>query len=229
MVELVATTPSSPFGAWVVVRLDILPRKTSECLLLPAHGGSNAQSATFCYTRKCLTFQPLALGLAASRAYTKTFAYRLRTSLCPARFLSELFMKRVFLPLLLLFCFVLSTLSAADEGMWLFNALPRDKVKTKYGFNPSQQWLDRLQLSSVRFNNGGSGSFVSADGLAFTNHHVGAVCVQQLSTHGHDYIKEGFYAKSQAEEGKCLDLELNVLVGIEDVTAKVNAGVKPEM
>ena len=81
----------------------------------------------------------------------------------------------------------------------------------------------------MRFNNGGSGSFVSADGLTFTNHHVGAGCVQQLSTEGHDYIKTGFYAKTQAEEHKCPNLELNELVGIEDVTGKVNAGVKPEM
>ena len=138
-------------------------------------------------------------------------------------------MKRVFFPLVLLSCLVLTTLSMADEGMWLYNAFPKDKVKAKYGFEPTQQWLDHVQFSSVRFNNGGSGSFVSADGLTFTNHHVGAVCVQQLSTHGHDYIKEGFYAKTQAEEGKCPDLELNVLTGIEDVTAKVNAGVKPEM
>jgi len=113
--------------------------------------------------------------------------------------------------------------------MWLYNAFPKDKVKAKYGFEPTPAWLDHVQLSSVRFNNGGSGSFVSPDGLTFTNHHVGAVCVQQLSAHGHDYIKEGFYAKTRAEEGKCPDLELNVLVGIEDVTAKVNAGLKPEM
>jgi len=138
-------------------------------------------------------------------------------------------MKHAFLPLVLLSCYALSTVSAADEGMWLYNAFPKDKVKAKYGFKPSQQWLNHVQFSSVRFNNGGSGSFVSADGLAFTNHHVGATCVQQLSTHGHDYIKDGFYAKNQAEEGKCPDLELNVLVGIEDVTAKVNAGVKAEM
>ena len=81
----------------------------------------------------------------------------------------------------------------------------------------------------MRFNNGGSGSFVSPDGLTFTNHHVGAACVQQLSTQGHDYIKIGFYAKTQAEEAKCPNLELNQLVGIEDVTDKVNAGVKVEM
>jgi peptidase S46-like protein len=113
--------------------------------------------------------------------------------------------------------------------MWLYNAAPKDKIKAKYGFELTQQWLDHVRLSSVRFNNGGSGSFVSADGLTFTNHHVGAACVQQLSSEGHDYIKTGFYAKTQAEEAKCPNLELNQLVGIEDVTEKVTAGVKPEM
>lgn len=120
-------------------------------------------------------------------------------------------------------------MAAADEGMWLYNAPPKDKIKAKYGFELTQAWLDHVRLSSVRFNNGGSGSFVSPDGLTFTNHHVGAACVQQLSTEGHDYIKTGFYAKTQAEEAKCPNLELNQLVGIEDVTQKVNAGVKPEM
>src|SRR5216684_2990644 len=117
----------------------------------------------------------------------------------------------------------------ADEGMWLYNQPPTEKIKAKYGFELTQKWLDHLRLSSVRFNNGGSGSFVSADGLTFTNHHVGAGCVQQLSTAGHDYIKTGFYAKTRAEEARCPNLELNQLVGIEDVTDKVNAGVKPRM
>ena len=137
-------------------------------------------------------------------------------------------MKR-FLAVLLSFAFIFSTLATADEGMWLYNAPPKDKIKAKYGFEVTQAWLDHLRLSSVRFNNGGSGSFVSADGLTFTNHHVGAQCVQQLSTEGHDYIKTGFYAKTQAEEAKCPNLELNQLVGIEDVTDKVNTDVKPEM
>jgi hypothetical protein len=137
-------------------------------------------------------------------------------------------MKRFFSTCLAL-SFLLSTVASADEGMWLYNEAPKDRIKAKYGFELTQQWLDHVRLSSVRFNNGGSGSFVSADGLTFTNHHVGAGCVQQLSTEGHDYIKTGFYAKTQAEEAKCPNLELNVLVGIEDVTAKVNAGVKPEM
>ena len=138
-------------------------------------------------------------------------------------------MKRVFFPITLLCLLTLGPMGRADEGMWLFNAFPKDKVKVKYGFEPSQQWLDHVRLSSVRFNNGGSGSFVSPDGLTFTNHHVGAVCVHQLSTHGHDYMKEGFYAKTQAEEAKCPDLELNELVGIEDVTSKIKDAAKPDM
>jgi Peptidase S46 len=120
-------------------------------------------------------------------------------------------------------------LALADEGMWLYNAFPSDKVEKQYGFLPTQAWLDHLRLSSVRFNNGGSGSFVSADGLAFTNHHVGADCIGKLATSGHDYMKTGFYAKTQAEEAKCPDLELNVLVGIDDVTAKVKAAAPAAM
>ena len=122
-----------------------------------------------------------------------------------------------------------SSAGVADEGMWLYNEPPKDKIKVKYGFELTQPWLDHVRLSSVRFNNGGSGSFVSPDGLTFTNHHVGAACVQQLSTEGHDYIKSGFYAKTQADEAKCPNLELNQLVGIDDVTDKVNAAVKPGM
>ncbi len=62
----------------------------------------------------------------------------------------------------------------ADEGMWLFNAPPLKQLKEKYQFEPTQQWLEHLQKASVRFNSGGSGSFVSANGLVITNHHVGA-------------------------------------------------------
>jgi len=113
--------------------------------------------------------------------------------------------------------------------MWLYNSFPKDAVKAKYGFEPTQAWLDHVRLSSVRFNNGASGSFVSSDGLAVTNHHVGSQCIHQLSTGGRDYMKTGFYAHSLADEAKCPDLELNQLITIEDVTAQVNAAVKPEM
>ncbi len=120
-------------------------------------------------------------------------------------------------------------LALADEGMWLYTNFPKDRVEKQYGFLPTQAWLDHLRLSSVRFNNGGSGSFVSADGLAFTNHHVAADCIEKLATSGADYMKNGFYAKTQAEEGKCPDLELNELVAIDDVTAKVKAAAPPAM
>src|ERR1051326_9029197 len=137
-------------------------------------------------------------------------------------------MKR-FLAILLAYAFVFSTLATADEGMWLYNEPPTAKIKAKYGFELTQACLDHVRLTSVRFNNGGSGSFVSADGLTFTNHHVGATCIHSLSTGGKDYLKTGFYAKTQAEEAKCPDLELNVLMSIDDVTDKVNAASKPGM
>ncbi len=117
----------------------------------------------------------------------------------------------------------------ADEGMWPFNNPPLRQLKERYQFEPTPQWLEHLQKASVRFNSGGSGSFVSANGLCITNHHVGADALQKASSGQHNYLKDGFYAKTNAEEIKCADLELNVLMSIEDVTARVNAAVKPGM
>jgi hypothetical protein len=117
----------------------------------------------------------------------------------------------------------------ADEGLWLFNAPPTQKIEKRYHFKLTNEWLEHVRESSVRFNNGGSGSFVSPNGLAFTNHHIARDCLSQISTGEKNYLETGFYAKSQADEAKCPDLELNVLVGIEDVTPKVNGAVKPDM
>jgi hypothetical protein len=116
-----------------------------------------------------------------------------------------------------------------DEGMWLFNNPPRDYLKKKYGFDATPEWLEHVQKASVRFNSGGSGSFVSPDGLVMTNHHVGADCLQKISDEKHNYLRDGFHARTQAEEHKCTDLELNVLMSIEDVTERVKAAVKPDM
>jgi hypothetical protein len=117
----------------------------------------------------------------------------------------------------------------ADEGMWLLNNPPRRLLQEKYQFNLTDPWLDHVMKSCVRFNSGGSGSFVSDDGLVISNHHVGADALQKVSTREHDYLRQGFHARTTQEEIRCVDLELNVLQSIEDVTARVNASVPPEL
>jgi len=114
----------------------------------------------------------------------------------------------------------------ADEGIWLFNQVPKDLIRQKYNFEITDAFLDHLRLASVRFNNGGSGSFISPDGLLFTNHHVGADCIQKLSSKEHDYYAHGFHARTRAEEKPCPDLEVNVLLKVEDVTSRVTAGIR---
>src|SRR5438094_749569 len=104
------------------------------------------------------------------------------------------------LGLLLVFAVAFNSSALADEGMWLFNAPPLKQLREKYQFEPTPQWLDHLQKASVRFNSGGSGSFVSANGLVITNHHVGADSLQKLGDEQHNYLRDGFYAKAQAEE-----------------------------
>src|SRR5262245_12516383 len=145
-----------------------------------------------------------------------------------------MFMRLTASALLLIACVILTSPGAAsrahaEEGMWVFNNLPRKQFSQKYGFDPTAKWIEHVMKSSVRFNSGGSGSFVSSTGLVLTNHHVGADTLQKISNSKHDYYKEGFRAKTKSEEVKAPDLELNVLQSIEDVTARVNAAVKPEM
>src|SRR5512144_2493859 len=117
----------------------------------------------------------------------------------------------------------------ADEGMWLFNRPPSKQLKEKYGFEPDAKWLEHLQKSCVRISTGGSGSIVSANGLVMTNHHVGSDMLEKLSTSENNLIEKGFFAKTQADEVKCPDIEIDVLWSIEDVTARVESAVKPGM
>jgi hypothetical protein len=114
----------------------------------------------------------------------------------------------------------------ADEGMWTFDNPPTKQLQEKYHFTPTQQWLDHLRLSSVRLNDGGSGSFVSPHGLLLTNHHVALGQLQKNSSAQHDYVRDGFYAATPEEEMKSPDLEVNVLVSTENVTDRVTEAVK---
>lgn len=127
------------------------------------------------------------------------------------------------------FTFQSIPVAALDEGMWTFNNVPRDDIKQKYGFDVTDEWLKKVQLSSVRFNNGGSGSFVSPDGLVLTNYHIVEDIVAEVSTPEKDYAKEGFVARRRTDEIKAPALELNVLMSIEDVTERVNGAAKADM
>ena len=114
----------------------------------------------------------------------------------------------------------------ADEGMWTFDNPPLAQLKERYGFTPTAEWLDHIRLSSVRLNDGGSGSFVSPNGLLLTNHHVARSQLEKSSTQEHDYIKDGFYAPTLESEMKAPDLEVNVLVSMENVTGRVQEALK---
>ncbi len=113
-----------------------------------------------------------------------------------------------------------------EEGMWTFDNPPLKLLKQKYNFVPTPEWLDHLRLSSVRLNDGGSGSFVSANGLLLTNHHVARGQLQKESTAEHDYLRDGFFAATPDQEMKSPDLEVDVLVGTKNVTERVQNAAK---
>ena len=121
---------------------------------------------------------------------------------------------------------LLAGAAAADEGMWTFDNPPNQLLQQGYGFTPSAEWLNHVRLSSVRLNDGGSGSFVSPHGLLLTNHHVAIGQLQKNSTAEHDYVRDGFYAATPDQEIKSPDLEINVLISMENVTARVQNALK---
>src|SRR4051812_48455697 len=114
----------------------------------------------------------------------------------------------------------------ADEGMWPLNNFPSSQLKSKYGFGPDQQWLDHVRLSAVRLASGCSASFVSPQSLVLTNHHCAVACVQSISAPGKDYVTDGYYAKTPAEEIRCPGYEINQLTEITDVTDPVKTATK---
>jgi hypothetical protein len=113
----------------------------------------------------------------------------------------------------------------ADEGMWLFTNPPTEQLRGRYGFDPTPDWLDHVQKSAVRFSSGGSGAFVSAEGLVLTNHHVAIGDLERLSAADRNLLDTGFLARTRDEELPCSALEINLLWNIEDVTERINGAV----
>lgn len=113
-------------------------------------------------------------------------------------------------------------------GMWPYHNPPVEMLQKVHHFNPTKEWLESVRMASVRFPRG-SASFVSSEGLVLTNHHVGLDSINKLSSAEHDYVKDGFIAKSREEELKCPGLALAVFVSYDDVTKRVKDAVKDGM
>ena len=108
--------------------------------------------------------------------------------------------------------------------MWTFDVPPLDYWARRYEFRPPQQWLDHARLSAVRIS-GCTASFVSPDGLIMSNHHCARECADAVTRPGEDFLANGFYAPTRAEERACPDFSVDQLVEITDVTAQVSAAV----
>jgi hypothetical protein len=105
--------------------------------------------------------------------------------------------------------------------MWTFDNFPTSRVNAAYGTRIDQAWLDRVRGASVRIP-GCSASNVSPDGLVLTNHHCVVSCIQDLSTAQNDYVKNGWYTRTRAEEKQCPGMTAEILTAITDVTERVN-------
>ncbi|MFZ2507891.1 MAG: S46 family peptidase [Steroidobacteraceae bacterium] len=118
---------------------------------------------------------------------------------------------------------MMSLSASADEGMWTFDNPPRVAIADKYGVTLDAAWLDRVRLATVRLEGGCTGSFISTDGLVLTNHHCGLECIAQNSSSESDLVSNGYLAGTREKELRCQEEAISVLVGTEDVTAKVAA------
>ncbi len=126
--------------------------------------------------------------------------------------------------------------SLADEGMWLpdsLGKLPMGQLK-KRGFELKPEDVysttqPSLKDAIVQISAGGTGSFVSGEGLILTNHHVAFSAITRASTTEKDYINNGFLAKARAEEIPAQGYTVSILQEFKDVTAEVLSAAKPEM
>ncbi len=139
--------------------------------------------------------------------------------------------RKLFLSLVL--CMTLTSV-CADEGMWLPSLIgSRIKDMRKKGFRLTAEDIYSINKASLKdavvlFGGGCTGEYVSEQGLLLTNHHCGYGSIQQLSSVEHDYLTNGFWAKSQAEELPVPGLTVRRLVRMEDVTERIAAGEKAQ-
>ncbi|MEQ1641942.1 MAG: S46 family peptidase [Pyrinomonadaceae bacterium] len=120
---------------------------------------------------------------------------------------------------------VLASFTFADEGMWTFDNPPLKQWKERYNFEPSKEWMDNVRLASPKVNNSSAG-FVSPNGLIATNHHVAAGYIERVSSKERDLLKNGFYAKTQAEELKIPDASASILMSFDNITERVHNAAK---
>jgi peptidase S46-like protein len=119
-----------------------------------------------------------------------------------------------------------TTLQGNELGtMWTFENPPLEAWKSQHNFTATPEWLADVRLSSVRFGESCSASFVSPNGLVMTNHHCARECVEAVSNQGTDYVVNGFYAATRQDEKLCPGLFLDQLVEIENVTTSVQRAV----
>ena len=114
---------------------------------------------------------------------------------------------------------------AADEGMWTLDNPPKRLMEERYGFTPDKDWLEHVQLASLRMGSGGSGSFVSPEGLVLTNHHIVVNNLLELSTPGEDFVSNGFFARTREEERPCPGFEIYQLRSYSDVTEAISMAI----
>ncbi len=105
--------------------------------------------------------------------------------------------------------------------MWTFEHAPVDYFEKTYGFKATQEWLEDVKLSAIRFGNGCSSSFISEDGLVMTNHHCGRGYVTSVTREGEDFSKTGFYAATLADERPVPTLWVDQLQKTIDVTKEI--------
>jgi hypothetical protein len=115
--------------------------------------------------------------------------------------------------------------SRADEGMWTFDNFPFGTVRQQLGVDITPAWLDRIRTNTIRLANC-TASFVSPDGLILTNHHCAAACLEQLSSSDKDLLRDGFVSATREAELRCPTQYADVLMKMEDITAKVNAATQ---